>query len=144
MTVPGTAYPQTWRRSRVRIVVSAAHVLQLMFDANGSRTIGNIHWLQLTTVSTVTTPCRADGAGTAAAASSSQDQPVVDEHRHDSDGFQIDRSPDGNDLHHGEQRRGQCADVPDTGLSPLTTYFYRVEATNPAGPLTSSNTAVPP
>ena len=56
LTVPNTGGPEVWQTisSGVFSVSAGAHVLTVLFDGNGGGgTIGNLHWLQLTTSSPV-------------------------------------------------------------------------------------------
>jgi hypothetical protein len=56
-------------------------------------------------------------------------------------GVEVDRSSDGTNFSPVRSLGATASSFSDTGLAPATTYWYRLEATNAAGPSPSSNIA---
>lgn len=97
-----------------------------------------------TSSSGVTTPA-APGSLNASAASATEIDLTWQDNSNNETGFKVDRATNANftqNLTLLTTTQAGVTSFADTGLSPSSTYFYRVRATNSAGDSTNSNTAV--
>jgi hypothetical protein len=142
MTVPGTGGNQTWQTITSSTVTlnAGTQTLRLMLDSNGSggSTVGNFHWLEF--ASAAGTPAAPSGL-TATTFSSSQINLSWTNNATNQTGFEIDRSLNGTSFALLTNVAGNVTTYSDMNLNPVTSYWYRVEATNAAGSSPSSNTA---
>lgn len=143
ITVPATGGWQTWQTiSRAGINVSAGtHTLRIAYDTNGSSgRVGSLNWFQLVNTSVAPVPAAPSGLA-ASAVSTSQINLSWVNNANNQTGFQIDRSTDGVNFVTLTTVGAAVTTYNNTGLAAGTTYYYRVEAVNAAGPSPSSNIA---
>lgn len=146
MAIPNTGGVQTWQTvSTANFALAAGrHVITLLVDTNGSQGFGaSFNWLQLVTISASpapTVPSAPTGLN-ASAVSTSQINLNWTNTATNQTGFQIDRSSDGVNFTFLASVGATTFTYSNTGLAAGTKYYYRVEATNGAGPSAPSNIA---
>ena len=89
---------------------------------------------------TASVPAAPGGLAASASSSSQINLTWVDNSTNET-GFSIERSADGSNFSPLTSVAANVSSYSDTGLSPSTTYHYRVFATNASGSSTASNTA---
>jgi hypothetical protein len=144
ITLPNTGGAQTWATfsSQSFPLTAGQHVLRLVLDTNGSGGIvGNFNWLDLVQVAAPPTLPTAPSALDATPVSSSQINLTWTNTAANQTGIEVDRSNDGSNFSPIAHLGASAASYSDMGLSAATKYYYRVEATNAAGPSPSSNIA---
>ncbi|HSZ56572.1 MAG TPA: fibronectin type III domain-containing protein, partial [Tepidisphaeraceae bacterium] len=143
--VLATGGDQTWATisSGSFSLAAGQHVLKLLMDNNGSGgVVGNFNWLDLVPVAAPppVLPTAPSGLN-ANAVSSSQINLSWTDTAANQTGVEVDRSIDGTNFTPIAHLGATANSYPDSGLNAATTYYYRVEATNSAGPSPASNIA---
>ncbi len=143
ISIPATGGWQTWQTiAKTGINLTAGiHTLRIAYDTNGSSgSAGSMNWFQLVNTSIAPVPAAPSNLA-ATPTSTSQINLTWVNNATNQTGFEIDRSSDGVTFTLLKNVAANVTTYSDTGLSPSTTYFYRVEATNAAGSSLSSNIA---
>ena len=144
LTAPPTGGWQTWQTiSSAAVSISAGqHVLRLVYDTGGSTgAIANFNWFQLTNVAPAPAVPAAPSNLAASASGTSQINLAWTNNATNQTGVKIDRSTDGLNFATIATVAMNVTSYSDTGLSPATTYYYRVRATGASGDSGNSNVA---
>jgi hypothetical protein len=143
VAVPSTGAGQSWETLSLSNVAltSGPHTVRVMFVANSSGGTGpNFNWFELTNTAVVTVPT-APAALAATAASAGEVDLTWTNTATNATGVQVQRSTDGTHYTTVATLAAGATAYADTGLTPLTTYDYRVVASNAGGNSTPSAVA---
>jgi hypothetical protein len=141
IAVPNTGGWQTWQTvSLTNVPLTAGdHTVRILFVNNNAGGGGpNINWFELTNTAPMATPMAPTGL-TATANGTAEVDLAWTNAAASATGVSVQRSTDGVNYTTLMNLSATAASYADTGLAPLTTYYYRVVATNVAGASPASN-----
>ena len=148
-TIPSTGGAQTWETITLPglALTSGDHTVRVLFVNNNTGGTGpNFNWFQMTNTAVVATPA-APTSLTATAASASTVNLTWADTATNATGVTVQRSADGVNFTTVATLPATATAYADTGLTAITTYTYRVLATNAGGasvpPAVASATTAP-
>ncbi len=142
ITVPYTGGGNNWLTfSKTNVILPAGqHVMKIVFDTAGNNgNLGDFNWFQYTYAGIPTAPSAPTNLA-AMAVSPSQINLNWTNTANNQTGYNIDRSTDGVTFA-PLATNVTTTSYSDTGLTPGTTYYYEVRATNAVGDSPNSNIA---
>ncbi len=143
LAAPKTGGGQTWATvSMPGITLTAgAHTVRVLFVTNSTAGTGpNFNWFQLTNTAVVATPTASTGLSATANGSAEVDLRWANPDA-TATGLKVQRSTDGVNYTTVATLSAGTTAYADKGLAAITTYYYRIVATNAGGDAQPSNMA---
>lgn len=143
ITVPSTGGYQSWQTVNVTGIplTSGNHILRLNWDTNNtSGSCPNFNWFQLTNTNPVASPTAPTNLVATSASSASVNLNWTNT-ASTATGIKIERSTEGTNYTALTTLPAGTTEYTDSTVSPVTTYYYTVVATNAAGDSPNSNVA---